>query len=603
MKVIDKKHNRQILYNSIFFYICLMKKIILIYFFFSCSILAKANDIYRWRPVYPMFDSLVMQVEQTRLYRADIREIETAVQKMYRIAHQSNNPILLSRAMHWDAQNQLYQNADSASVLLSRAILLIDTVKYSYDYARIKYLQQTVFLQQSDFLKAYETCNDLLAYFKQTDDDFFTANVLVQMGIILSKLQEYQVALTYLEEAGSFYKKVGVSSYYVKNKLNISNVLYSIGQKKDAVEMLQSLVNDSICRQDTSFLIGILLSLTSYTTDVYDKERYAIEAYNLAQSFGHKQRLTRTLINRAALFLEQSKNDSALVYLKRATYTVSTNDIDGLRLIYENMSHAYANYHQWDSAYHYSNLYHLYNDSVLGADKVIEINKIQAREAILQLEQEKKEAEFRQKIAFAILFSICCLFISFILTVRSNRKKMKIEKQLKEAENKELNERLKNEHLQKQNLQLEIDSKNRELSSNILLLSEKNRVFENLVEQINKMRDNGIIPVTEEKILRKQINDHLQATDEWEYFKLHFESVHPGFFTKLKEQFPALSENELRLCAYIRIGMTAKQIAQMLSVLPETINTSRYRIRKKMKLETDVSLEDFLRDLINLTIY
>ncbi|MCD7942997.1 MAG: LuxR C-terminal-related transcriptional regulator [Bacteroides intestinalis] len=89
----------------------------------------------------------------------------------------------------------------------------------------------------------------------------------------------------------------------------------------------------------------------------------------------------------------------------------------------------------------------------------------------------------------------------------------------------------------------------------------------------------------------------MDTEDEWMFFKHHFEEVHPDFFKKLCSIHPNLSENELRLCAYVRTGMETKQIAQMLSVLPETINTGRYRIRKKMQLGQDVTLENYLRDI------
>lgn len=71
--------------------------------------------------------------------------------------------------------------------------------------------------------------------------------------------------------------------------------------------------------------------------------------------------------------------------------------------------------------------------------------------------------------------------------------------------------------------------------------------------------------------------------------------MHPDFFTKLKNISAELTENDLRLCAYLRIGMRAKDIASMLSVSPASVNTNRYRIRKKLGLEKDDSLDDFIR--------
>lgn len=76
-----------------------------------------------------------------------------------------------------------------------------------------------------------------------------------------------------------------------------------------------------------------------------------------------------------------------------------------------------------------------------------------------------------------------------------------------------------------------------------------------------------------------------------------FLQLRPGFFARLKEINPDLTENDLRLCTYISIGMRAKEIAQQLSVTPDSVNTARYRLRKKLNLKSDEKLDDFLRNL------
>lgn len=200
-----------------------------------------------------------------------------------------------------------------------------------------------------------------------------------------------------------------------------------------------------------------------------------------------------------------------------------------------------------------------------------------------------------KRITLIIIFSVTFLAIIGFYILWILRKKEKINKLLKEAENRELNERLEREKLQNEQFLMKIDLKNRELTSNSMIMAEKNQLLKELMGQIEDFASQGLLPRQQEKALNYQIKKHLGTGDEWAFFKLHFEEVHPNFFLKLSERHPVLSENDLRLCAYIRIGMTNKQIAQMLYVLPETINTSRYRIRKKLHLEQDESLEDYLR--------
>jgi tetratricopeptide (TPR) repeat protein len=76
-----------------------------------------------------------------------------------------------------------------------------------------------------------------------------------------------------------------------------------------------------------------------------------------------------------------------------------------------------------------------------------------------------------------------------------------------------------------------------------------------------------------------------------------FGQLRPGFFARLKEINPDLTENDLRLCTYISIGMRAKEIAQQLSVTPDSVNTARYRLRKKLNLKPEEKLDEFLRNL------
>lgn len=129
----------------------------------------------------------------------------------------------------------------------------------------------------------------------------------------------------------------------------------------------------------------------------------------------------------------------------------------------------------------------------------------------------------------------------------------------------------------------------------MLLLSNKNDVLQQIGEITKKYYQDGKIPLEYVGQVNSLVRDSIKGDDEWTRFKIHFDSVHPDFFTKLKNISAELTENDLRLCAYLRIGMRAKDIASMLSVSPASVNTNRYRIRKKLGLEKDDSLDDFIR--------
>ncbi|MFA5618786.1 MAG: LuxR C-terminal-related transcriptional regulator [Weeksellaceae bacterium] len=551
----------------------------------SISIASSAQINGFWKPTNQSeFDSLFFKIEENYLGDLNMKKEQAIVKRLYEIADSIKNPILLSRALYFDVRNRLYLKSDSIDFLLQKQLSLIDEKQNSYDYARAKFLQGDYYDDTGNIVKAYKIWQEQLTYFRSISDYMYIANTLSRMGVVLAKINENHRALSLLKEANLYYEKANQTIFSRKNLLNISNTLYKFGEIEMANNNLNSLINDSSVAADTAFLINVMLSLFSHSSTIKDKEIYAEKNYLLAKQFGNKDLIIKAGVNYVSFLSRQEDyNQSLKILNKLLKISAQLNDIEGYRLIYGNKAAIYTEKEQWDSAYYYTNLYHIYSDSILGADKVIEINKIEAREAIRKIEQEKKESELKRKIILAILFGVCCLSIAIISIIYFKKKKTEMQKKLKEAENEQL--------------EAQVNFKNRELASNTLLLTEKNRVLEDLSKQLKELEFQGNIPAREEKLLRKKIEDHLKTGNEWEYFKLHFENVHPEFFSKLKLYFPMLSENDLRLCAYIRIGLEAKQIAQMLSVMPNTIKTSRYRLRKKLNLAGENSLENFLREL------
>ena len=112
--------------------------------------------------------------------------------------------------------------------------------------------------------------------------------------------------------------------------------------------------------------------------------------------------------------------------------------------------------------------------------------------------------------------------------------------------------------------------------------------------QIFDNKDNSIKIA---KKINEIIQNNLNIDEEWENFKMHFDKVHPDFFEKLKQACDSLTEENLRMCAYIKIRLTNKQIAQLLHVIPNTVITSRYRLKKKLQLADDEDLDCFISKL------
>jgi DNA-binding CsgD family transcriptional regulator len=81
---------------------------------------------------------------------------------------------------------------------------------------------------------------------------------------------------------------------------------------------------------------------------------------------------------------------------------------------------------------------------------------------------------------------------------------------------------------------------------------------------------------------------------EWENFSKHFDKVQSDFLVDIKEIHPNLTGNELKLCAYLRMNLSTKEIAQLMNISARGIEISRYRLRKKLQITSEMSLFDYL---------
>jgi DNA-binding CsgD family transcriptional regulator len=150
--------------------------------------------------------------------------------------------------------------------------------------------------------------------------------------------------------------------------------------------------------------------------------------------------------------------------------------------------------------------------------------------------------------------------------------------------------------LQNEKLEVEIEYKNSELASSAMHIVKKGELLTKVKSELGsiiKKIDNEYA-ITELKKMVKALNDDENLDQEWEYFTKHFDKVHSDFIVKLKEKHSNISNNELKLCAYLRMNLSTKEIAQLMNISVRGVEISRYRLRKKLNLATDTNLFDYL---------
>ena len=150
--------------------------------------------------------------------------------------------------------------------------------------------------------------------------------------------------------------------------------------------------------------------------------------------------------------------------------------------------------------------------------------------------------------------------------------------------------------LQNEKLEADINFKNSELASSAMHLVKKGELLTKIKAELShviKQLDNPQA-VDELKKMTRSLSEEDKMDKEWENFTKHFDKVHSDFVVGLKEKHPKISGNELKLCAYLRMNLSTKEIAQLMNISVRGVEVSRYRLRKKLAIPSEKNLFDYL---------
>lgn len=205
---------------------------------------------------------------------------------------------------------------------------------------------------------------------------------------------------------------------------------------------------------------------------------------------------------------------------------------------------------------------------------------------------------------YLILFIVILIFGKRAYETKLKRDSQKISDKLKAEQDEILRQEAEvNEkqivRLQTEKLQAELASKNRELANSAMTLVYKNELLQKLSNEITKLKDENGKKLSEDQTrkIQKVINDGMNDERDWHLFENSFNEAHESFFKKLKVQHPDLVPNDLKLCAYLRMNMSSKEMSSLLNISLRGVEIRRYRLRKKLEVPHDKNLTEFLMEL------
>lgn len=206
------------------------------------------------------------------------------------------------------------------------------------------------------------------------------------------------------------------------------------------------------------------------------------------------------------------------------------------------------------------------------------------------------------KAAYAIAIVLLSYFLFLLYKRQLDKQHLNFEKKQREIAYLHDLERKNSERiiieLENEKLENEIAFKNKELASITMNDFKRSRLINKVKENIQTVMGEEKNPDARQQLHRilKDIIEDEKHQNEWEKFAIYFDDVHNNFLKKLKETYPTLTPSDLKVCAYLKINMSSKEIAEVLHISPKGVEIARYRLRKRLELPREVKLNEFLEN-------
>ena len=374
----------------------------------------------------------------------------------------------------------------------------------------------------------------------------FPRNGLNNLGLCFMNLEQYDSAAYYLRLAVQA-AETGRDSFWIGlTKGNLGHVYYKMGRYKDAWPLIE-----------TDFKEGIRMKQPG-------------SASNAAQTL-------------ATMALYEGRIAEAEAYMDYAAKNKITYQLEGLIAFFSNqyaytrLKGDYGKAVQYaDSLNHYTQILEEGRDKKILEHAKLQVQVDKYNTDIQLLENERARQVLMRNAMLVILLLSALLAITWIRRIQYQRKK--------EAELSLIKEKNAEEQL--------LHARN-ELSTYTHALVEKNELIQAFKTEIEQLQQSGSMEHDERMSRMVDLtNSSILTDDDWRRFRDLFDQVYPGFFIRLKEKMPDLTPSEIRLLALTKLQITPRDMAGMLGISADSIKKTRHRLRRKINLPEDGSLDE-----------
>lgn len=421
-----------------------------------------------------------------------------------------------------------------------------------------------------------------LKYFEKTKDSSNMLSVYQTLSYVECELDNNEKALEYAVKCLNYKDKSNKS--YFAGMYNTMGIIYT--QQKD-FKRADSIFNKGFgiaVELDWSYMQKLILVNHGRSYEERNDYKSALQKAEDYIKIENKSRDNSISslgpLSKGVALVNLNRASEAKVYLDKALDGAKQENLKR-RLIptYKNRAEANAKLDNYKEAFEDYKMYTVLKDSVFNKTKSQQIEELrtiyETEKKEQQIQNQKNEIELlatREKLNnFQLILLALALALTLIVAYA-------------------FYQRNKNNKLAKEKVEAELEFKTKELTTHALHLAKKNEVLNDLKEKAKVLKADADADPGYQMLIQT-INFDLQDDNNWENFSRYFEQVHKGFNSKAKKQFPNVTKNDLRLMALLKMNLTSKEIANVLNISSGGIKKARQRLRKKMKIDSNESLE------------
>lgn len=576
---------------------------------------------------------IILLVSHTPLSAQENRGADSLLNLLEKVQEDTSKTILYAQL----AREYMHINLDSALMFANQGLYLAKKIEFENGIGDMYIALGHVAVVQNKMFEALDYYLNAVKYFSLGKNKEKLAIAYLVSGNVQYTLSNYPEAMDFYQKglviADSLNMTVILPDFY-----NNLGELHSRFEDYDAA--IENLNKGLEIRQDAKNLAGaayILVNLSNIYTKINDVEKARAileDAHQLYKQSDHNEGLFNVYNAYASLERSQKNYLDAIEYYKEGhaylkkigteylgpksilnadyhsnigvcylrtrnfklaeenlseAYKIaeSTGQIEYLKNSSQYLGELYEAINQPEKAIKYTKLFKVYSDSISKDENIKKLTQLQMQFAFDKKLKEKeieelkyKETQKRKELLYLVIMGgVVLSLIVFVLLFNMQRLKRK------------------NLALEKENLKGDLDYKNKELTTNVMYLLKKNEFILNMSDKLKKSKYNF---KPENRVVIDEIIRELELSSRevnWEDFEVRFQEVHNKFYNTLNSRFPDLTPNELKLCAFLRLNMSTKEIAAITYQSYNSLSTARYRLRKKLGLDEQTNLITFLNQL------